>query len=133
MEKSKELPGLKAKLDKLVYFHDTDGQPSDAPHTFIYFITISNLSETTVTLKGRRWVLEEEGGHQRVIEGEGIVGKDPKLAPGDTFSYNSHHMTHGNCLATGSFHGVDRDDNAIWVRIPKFEMIPGERSEDSVS
>ncbi len=133
-ETSTELPGLKAKLDRLVYFHDGERLPSDAPHAFIYFITISNLSDTTVTLKGRRWVLAEADGHQQVIEGEGIVGKEPTLAPGEIFSFNSYHMTHCNCRATGSFHGVDRDGRHIHVKIPEFEMrLPdqeeGERPE----
>lgn len=131
MEKSKEPPGLKAKLDKLVYYHDTDQQASDAPHAFIYFITITNLSETTVTLTGRRWILKEESGHQQVIEGEGIVGKEPTLSPGESFSYNSYHMTHCTCYANGSFHGQDRDGNSIHIRIPPFEMNPYEHTGGS--
>ena len=95
---SAELPGLKAKLDRIVYYHDDRQLPCDAPHAFIYFITISNLSDTTVTLKGRRWVVREESGHQQVIESEGIVGKEPTIAPGEIFQYNSYHMTHCNCL-----------------------------------
>lgn len=121
-ETSKELPGLQAKLDRLVYYHDGERGPTDAPHAFIYFITVANLSETTITLKGRRWVLIEASGHQQVIEGEGIVGKEPTLAPGETFSYNSYHMTHCNCRASGSFHGIDRDGHLIHVRIPEFEL-----------
>ncbi|MGB0408720.1 MAG: Co(2+)/Mg(2+) efflux protein ApaG [Opitutales bacterium] len=121
-EKSTELSGLRAKLDRLVYFHDTDRLPSDAPHAFIYFITISNLSDHTVTLKGRRWVIREANGHHQVIEGDGIVGKEPTLEPGDVFSYNSYHMTHCDCTAVGSFHGVDRDGKQIHVRIPGIEM-----------
>ena len=121
-ENSTELPGLRAKVDRLVYFHDTERLPSDAPHAFIYFITISNLSNTTVTLKGRRWVLQEKNGHRQVIEGDGIVGKEPTLSPGDIFSYNSYHMTHNDCIAEGSFHGLDRDGNHIHVRIPTINM-----------
>lgn len=122
MPPSYELPGLRVNLDRTVYYHDTDQLPSDAPHAFIYFITISNLSDSKVTLRGRRWVLKEADGHQQVIEGDGIVGKEPTLAPGESFSYNSYHMGHCDCLASGSFHGVDSDGNAIHCRIPEFEM-----------
>ena len=48
---STELPGLRVKIDRIVYVHDTDNLPTDAPHAFIYFITIINLSNNTVTLK----------------------------------------------------------------------------------
>ena len=119
---SKELPGLRATLDRLVYFHDTDKRPPDEPHTFIYFITIANLSDRTVTLKGRRWVITESDGHCKVVEGDGIVGKEPTLSPGERFSYNSYHVSHCNCSAEGSFHGIDSDGNPIHARIPKFEM-----------
>jgi len=127
---SKELYGLRATLDRLVYFHDTEAVDSDAPHTFIYFITIANLSNTTVTLNGRRWIIKGEDGHQNVFEGEGIVGKSPTLAPGESFSYNSHHTAEGNCTAEGSFHGIDSAGDPIHARIPTFEMtIPSESSD----
>lgn len=127
MSESTELPGLRAKLDRIVYYHDREQVPSDAPHAFIYFITITNLSDAKITLLGRRWILREADGRQQVIEGEGIIGKDPTLAPGESFSYNSYHMTHCNCTANGSFHGVDSGGRAIHCRIPEFEMkITGE-------
>ncbi|MFT5837393.1 MAG: ApaG protein [Candidatus Azotimanducaceae bacterium] len=122
MPESTELAGLRAKLDRIVYYHDREQLSSDAPHAFIYFITITNLSERKVTLRGRRWVLLEADGHQQVIEGEGIIGKEPTLAPGESFSYNSYHMSHCDCLAKGSFHGVDSDDEPIHCRIPEFAM-----------
>ncbi|CAA6695043.1 MULTISPECIES: Co(2+)/Mg(2+) efflux protein ApaG [unclassified Lentimonas] len=127
---SKELYGLRATLDRLVYFRDPETRDSDAPHAFIYFITIANLSSSTVTLNGRRWVIKGADGHQNVFEGQGIVGKFPTLAPGESFSYNSHHTTTGNCTAEGSFHGIDSGDEPIHVRIPSFEMtIPPEPND----
>ena len=51
---SKEPYGLRATLDRLVYFRDPERHETDAPHAFIYFITIANLSNTTITLNGRR-------------------------------------------------------------------------------
>lgn len=128
-DSSQEIPGLRAKLDRLVYYHDVDRLSSDSPHAFIYFITISNLSQYTITLLGRRWVLREADGRQQVVEGDGIVGKEPCLKPGEVFSYNSYHMTHCNCSASGSFHGVDQDGQHIRVSIPSFEMNIPDASE----
>jgi ApaG protein len=127
---SKELYGLRATLDRLVHFRDPDALESDAPHAFIYFITIANLSHTTVSLNGRRWVIKGEDGHQNVFEGQGIVGKEPTLAPGESFSYNSHHAAQGNCWAEGSFHGIDSCGDPIHVRIPSFEMSVPPESND---
>lgn len=119
---SKELPGLRVAIDRVVYFHDTEKLPPEEPHAFIYFITISNLSDRTVTLKGRRWVITETSGHQKVIEGDGIVGKEPTIAPGEQFSYNSYHISHCSSTAEGSFHGIDSDGDPIHARIPQFKM-----------
>ena len=121
-ETSKELPGLRAQLDRLVYYHDAEKLPHEEPHAFIYFITISNLSDRAVHLKGRRWVITESNGHRKVIEGDGIVGKEPTLAPGEQFSYNSYHISHCSCTADGSFHGIDSAGHPIHVRMPQFEM-----------
>lgn len=127
---SKELYGLQATLDRLVYFRDPDRLETDAPHAFIYFITIANLSNTTVTLNARRWIIKREDGHQNVFEGQGIVGKEPTLAPGELFSYNSHHTAQGNCIADGSFHGIDSAGDLIHVRIPRIGMtIPPESND----
>jgi ApaG protein len=127
---SKELYGLRATLDRLVYFRDPDKLATEAPHAFIYFITIANLSNTIVTLNGRRWVIKDANGHQNVFEGQGIVGQTPTLAPGESFSYNSHHATRSNCIAEGSFHGIDSAGDPIHVRIPSFEMTIPPESED---
>lgn len=119
---SKELEDVKVILDRLVYHHDEDNLPEDSPHAFIYFLTIRNLSDRTVTLLGRKWVIENDDGETLVIEGDKIVGKTPRLAPGEEFSYNSYHVTAVGGSARGSFHGVDEDNNRIHVRIPTFTM-----------
>ena len=116
-------------MDRLVYFHDTDAAVTETAHAFIYFLSVRNLSDRTVTLTGRRWVMRSANGATQVIEGNGIVGKQPTLAPGEVFSYNSHHAVSMDSTAEGSFHGVDSDGRAIHVRIPRFEMtLPAEQS-----
>jgi len=119
------LNGLKVVLDKLVYHQDEDLSAS-APHAFIYFLTIQNLSDRAVTLLGRKWIIATEDGKTEIIEGDKIVGKTPSLGPGETFSYNSYHTTNSTAVASGAFHGIDALDQPIWVAIPPFEMkIPG--------
>ena len=128
MPASLELPGLRVDLDKLVYRNATDGQlPPDKPHAFIYFLTIHNGSDRTVTLLGRKWVIEHADGTRLVVEGDKIVGETPTLSPGEHFSYNSYHVGHCDARAHGSFHGVDATGAHIFVRIPPFDMtIPRE-------
>lgn len=122
MSCSCELPGLTARLDKLHYHHGGATLPPDQPHAFVYFITIHNGSDHTVTLLGRKWVVEHADGSRLVIEGDKIVGETPRLAPGEQFSYNSYHVTGCDASAKGSFHGVDDTGRRVHVLLPEFAM-----------
>src|SRR5450432_2886878 len=117
-----ELPGLKVEIDKLVYRHGGDQLPPDQPHAFIYYLTIRNDSDRTVTLLGRKWVIEHSDGTQLVVEGDKIVGETPRLAPGEQFSYNSRHITGCDARARGSFHGVDDLGRRVHVLLPSFDL-----------
>jgi ApaG protein len=121
--KSEELKNAHVVLDKLIYQRDPENLPPDRPHAFIYFLTIRNLSDRRFTLLGRKWILTNADGRTEVIEGDKIVGETPTLAPGESFSYNSYHVTAVNTSARGSFHGVDEFDKPVHVKIPPFEMI----------
>ena len=123
---SYELPGLTARLDKLVHHHGGVSLPEDKPHAFVYYITIRNGSDRTVTLLGRKWVIDYGGGNRQVIEGDKIVGETPRLAPGEEFSYNSHHITGCDAHVQGSFHGVDEAGSKVHVLLAPFDLIvPG--------
>ncbi len=122
MPDSLELPGLRVELDRLEYRRGGAGLPPDKPHVFIYYLTIRNDSDRTVTLLGRKWLIEHADGTHLVIEGDKIVGETPRLAPGEHFSYNSYHVGGVDARAQGSFHGVDDEGRRIFVRIPMFDM-----------
>lgn len=116
------LPGLTARLDKLVYHHGGPSLPPGKPHAFVYFITIRNNSERTVTLLARKWIICHGDGTQLVIEGDKIVGETPRLAPGEQFSYNSYHVTGAEARVQGCFHGLDETGTRIHVSLPPFEL-----------
>lgn len=119
----KELPGLRVTVDKVVHHRDANF-PSETPHAFVYFLTISNLSQETVRLLGRKWILRSPDGGLEVVEGDGIVGETPLLPPGESFSYNSYHLAGGPLVAEGAFHGTTAGGERVFVRIPPFPMTP---------
>ncbi len=119
---SQELRGLRAYLDKLVHHREKSAFAGANLHAFIYFITIRNLTESTVTLLGRKWILENEDGTTTVVEGDRIVGECPVLEPGGSFSYNSYHVTHLSAEARGSFHGVDEKGKKVHARMDPFRL-----------
>ena len=120
-----ELPGLNVHVDHVAYMPHLDA-PQDKPHPFVYFISIHNHSDRTVTIRGRKWIVTEISGERVVVEGEGVVGKCPCIEPGDSFSYNSYHVVAGSGSAEGAFFGVCDDGTRVFTRIPPFELIPPE-------
>ena len=117
-----ELEGLRVVVDRVVYQPDM-ATPEDRPHCFAYFITIRNDSDITVTIKGRKWVVNEASGNKTVVEADGVVGLFPELEPGESFDYHSFHLFSGDwAVATGSYIGVDENGRSVITRIPEVRM-----------
>ena len=56
---------------------------------YIYFITVHNLGENTVQLLERHWEITDGDGSVQVVDGEGVIGQQPVIPPGERFIYNS--------------------------------------------
>jgi ApaG protein len=54
-----------------------------------YTVVITNSGDETVQLKTRHWVITDSSGHMQVVRGEGVVGEQPVLGPGERFEYTS--------------------------------------------
>jgi ApaG protein len=121
----RELPGLRAVLDRVTPVPNPHAPP-DRPHQFSYHVTLYNNSSRAVTLTGRRWLLTNAAGQRTVIEGDGIVGQIPRLAPGDCFPYQSHHLVDSTTRAEVAYLGYDEDRRPLILRLAPFVMeVPG--------
>jgi ApaG protein len=95
--------------------------PRDRRYVFSYSVTISNQSDAPVQLVSRHWVITDASGHTEEVRGPGVVGKQPRLRPGERFDYTS-----GCVLATssGEMHGeyqmVRGDGSGFDATIPAF-------------
>jgi len=116
-----ELEGLRATVDRVLYMPKLEA-PDDRPYPFVYFITIRNDSDTPVTIKGRKWIVTDSDDQRVVVEGDGVVGKFPRIEPGQSFSYNSYHVIGSNSRAEGAFFGVTDAGTPVFTRIPEFAM-----------
>jgi ApaG protein len=56
---------------------------------FLYTITISNEGSETVQLLSRHWIIRDATGKIEEVRGDGVVGEQPVLAPGEAFEYTS--------------------------------------------
>ena len=117
----RELKSLCVQVEKVVYMPHLEA-PAERPYPFVYFIVIENNSDETVTIKGRKWVVTDADGGRVVVEGDGVVGKFPKLEPGERFSYNSYHVIGSDSVAEGAFIAMTDEGEPVVTRIPSFEM-----------
>ncbi len=63
--------------------------PAQSRWFFLYTIRISNEGEAVVQLLNRHWIIVDGTGHIEEVRGEGVVGKQPTLEPGQSFEYTS--------------------------------------------
>lgn len=113
----KELPGFRVVVDEVVRIHNVQGAAR-----FAYFLTIVNDSTEIVTIKGRKWVIREKNGHVIAVEGDGVVGEFPRIAPGEQFSYNSSHIITVDAVAEGALLGITPSGEKVLVKIPPFSL-----------
>src|SRR6185437_8844727 len=66
-----------------------NSRPSQSEWVFQYTVRIINVSEETVQLLSRHWVITDALDHVEEVRGPGFVGEQPVLAPGESFKYSS--------------------------------------------
>lgn len=100
-------------------------QPQRGKFLFGYRIAITNGSKHTVQLLQRHWLIRNGFGARREVEGLGVVGQQPVLAPGETFEYSSYcdlDTDYGAMLGTYVMRRVDASD-FFRVRIPRMILV----------
>jgi len=101
--------------------------PANRRFVFAYTITIENTGDVAAKLLTRHWQITDADGHRQEVRGEGVVGEQPHLQPGETFRYTS-----GAVLETpvgamgGSYRMVADDGHAFDAPIEPFSLaMPG--------
>lgn len=101
----------------------SQSSPDDDRYVFAYTITIRNLGRSSVQLLGRYWLITNGNGRETEVQGEGVVGEQPFIAPGNEFQYTS-----GAVIETpmGTMQGhyvmVDEQGDTFHVEIPVFRL-----------
>ena len=90
-----------------------------------YHIKIENLSNKRVQLLSRYWLITDGDGTKREVKGEGVIGEQPKLYPGDIHSYSSWSpLSFPAGKMKGHYIMKDLDSNEHFqVDIPEFRLI----------
>ncbi|MEM9824240.1 MAG: Co2+/Mg2+ efflux protein ApaG [Bacteroidota bacterium] len=114
--------GIKISVD--VRYQASQSRPVHNQHVFAYQITIENLGEHTVQLLRRHWYIYDACG-MREVEGEGVIGKQPILRPGDIHQYTSLCPLFGGIGKMRGTYLMESQINQSRFRVlvPEFQMV----------
>lgn len=102
---------------------ESQSVPEDRRYVFAYTITIRNTGQIPAKLLTRHWVITDSNGKVQEVRGDGVVGEQPHLRPGDAFEYTS-----GTLLETavgsmrGSYQMIADDGVEFDAEIPAFTL-----------
>ncbi len=117
----------KIRIDVETSYLREQSNPQEQRYVFSYTITIHNDGGLPATLLTRHWTITDANGTVKEVRGEGVVGEQPRLEPGQGFRYSS-----GAVLETpvgtmqGSYQMVDGEGRRFDAPIPLFRLaMPG--------
>jgi ApaG protein len=96
-------------------------KPDEDEYLFAYTVTVRNTGEVAAKLLSRHWIITDADGDVEEVRGDGVVGEQPVLRPGEAFQYTS-----GCPLTTpvgsmkGTYHCVAEDGTRFDATVPEF-------------
>ena len=105
------------------YYLEDQSEPDEQHFVWAYQVTINNLGEESVQLKNRFWKIIDSNGIRQEVKGEGVVGEQPILNPGEKFEYTS-----GTPLSTpsgfmeGHYEMITKSGSKFDASIPLFSL-----------
>lgn len=88
--------------------------PEGSQWAFTYTVSITNTGSQPATLRSRHWLITDGDGRVEEVRGPGVVGKQPRLAPGDTFEYTSWAMLRTPFGTMRGSYQMERPDGAAF-------------------
>ena len=101
--------------------HQSDAANDD--YCWSYTVVIENTSKVTVQLTARRWEITDRNGITQIVQGPGVVGEQPILREGDSFTYTSGcPLDTPSGVMRGTYRMVTLDGEVFEADIPAFSL-----------
>lgn len=113
----------KIDVEVLPAYIAEQSDPDHQHYVFSYTVTIRNNGTTAARLLTRHWVITDGDGHVQEVKGDGVIGEQPYLQPGEGFQYTS-----GTFINTpfgtmqGSYQMISDDGETFDAEIPTFRL-----------
>ena len=110
-------------VDVETTYIEDQSAPEQNRYVFAYTITIRNEGNAAAKLLTRHWIINDANGNVQEVHGEGVVGEQPYLRPGESFRYTS-----GTVIETpvgsmeGSYQMLSEDGTPFDADIPAFTL-----------
>ena len=115
--------GVKVSVETI--YQPEYSNPANEHFMFAYKVNIENLTEYSLQLLNRHWQIFDSSGAHRKVDGEGVVGQQPVLEPGQLHQYVSGcNLKSGIGKMMGTYQ-IERvmDGSTLQINIPEFTMI----------
>ncbi|MHC1480088.1 Co2+/Mg2+ efflux protein ApaG [Frateuria aurantia] len=104
-------------------FVPDQSRPDDNRYVFAYTVTLRNLGNVGAQLLTRHWIITDANGKTEEVTGEGVVGEQPWMRPGDDFEYTSGAVLETAVgVMTGTYHMLADDGTRFEAPIPPFTL-----------
>ena len=98
-------------------------RPHARHYVFAYYVRIENVGTQSAQLLSRRWRIHDSIGEDSRVEGEGVIGEQPTIAPGKVHEYQSFIILKSpSGYMEGDYHFVRDDASTFDALIPRFEL-----------
>ena len=116
------------EIDVNTQYLDNQSDPDDNRYVFAYTIKIRNKGSLSAQLLRRHWIITDANGETLEVRGDGVVGEQPWIAPGDEYEYTSCTVLNEfmGCME-GSYEMVDEEGQSFQTPIPVFTLVQPEK------
>jgi ApaG protein len=110
---------------------DDESRPRRNRYVWAYHVTIENQGVEPVQLKSRYWKITDSLGRTQEVRGEGVIGEQPIIPPGESYEYSSGTpLSTPSGIMVGSYYMETGDGRTLEIDIPAFSLdSPEERSQ----
>jgi ApaG protein len=122
-----DTPHHKIRVDVETNYVEEQSDPRERRYVFAYTITLRNEGQVPAKLLSRHWIITDANGKVQEARGDGVVGEQPHLKPGQGFRYSSGTMIETPVGAMqGTYQMVGDDGERFDAPIPPFRLaMPG--------
>ena len=111
------------EIDAVTNYLESQSEPEADRYVFAYTITIRNAGEQPAKLLSRHWIITDANGKVQEVRGEGVVGEQPHLSPGEHFRYTSAAMIETPVgVMKGEYRMVSDGGEQFDAEIPPFTL-----------